>query len=59
MNTEKITQYGYSSALNKDGHGGIGGGQIAEIMQKYGGSVEISSGQIVAYTLTMPLASLY
>lgn len=63
MSTAKILQYGYSSVLNHNGHGGIGGGQIAEIMQEFGGSVEVistpESQQTVTYVLKMPLASLY
>ncbi len=63
MSTEKVLQYGYSSSLNKNGHGGIGGGQIAEIMQAFGGNVEVISTPnahyTVKYKLTMPLASLY
>ena len=56
-------EYGYSSALNQKGHGGIGGGEIAEIMRKYGGEVKILSTPeknfTVTYVLKMPLASLY
>lgn len=63
ISADNVLQYGYSSALNTNGHGGIGGGQIYEIMQKYGGSVEIISApekeMTVTYVLSMPLASLY
>ena len=52
-----------SSALNQNGHGGIGGGEIAEIMRKYCGDVKIVSTPekkfTVTYVLKMPLASLY
>lgn len=58
-----ILEYGYSSALNQNGHGGIGGGEIAEIMRKYGGDVKVLSTPeeefTVTYVLKMPLASLY
>lgn len=58
-----ILEYGYSSALNQNGHGGIGGGEIAEIMRKYGGDVKVVSTPekkfTVTYVLKMPLASLY
>lgn len=63
MSTGKILQYGYTSALNRNGHGGIGGGQIAEIMEKYGGSAKVLSTPddryTVTYVLSMPLASSY
>ena len=58
-----VLEYGYSSALNQKGHGGIGGGEIAEIMHKFGGDVEVISSPdnkfTVTYVLKMPLASLY
>lgn len=63
MSVDKILQYGYSSSLNTNGHGGIGCGQIAEIMQEFCGSVEVvstpSEFYTVTYKLTMPLSSLY
>ena len=63
INSDLIMEYGYSSALNQNGHGGIGGGEIAEIMRKYGGEVKIFSTPeknfTVTYVLKMPLASLY
>ena len=63
LDTDLVFEYGYSSMLNQKGHGGIGGGEIAEIMQKYGGNVEIISTPkkrfTVTYVLTIPLASLY
>lgn len=63
INSDLIMEYGYSSALNQNGHGGIGGGEIAEIMRKYGGEVKILSTPeknfTVTYVLKMPLASLY
>lgn len=63
INSDLIMEYGYSSALNQKGHGGIGGGEIAEIMRKYGGEVKILSTPeknfTVTYVLKMPLASLY
>lgn len=63
VDTDFVLEYGYSTALNQDSHGGIGGGEIAEIMRKYGGDVKIESSPekafTVTYVLTMPLASLY
>lgn len=63
INSDLIMEYGYSSALNQNGHGGIGGGEIAEIMRKYGGEVKILSTPeknfTVTFVLKMPLASLY
>lgn len=63
VNSDLILEYGYSSALNQNGHGGIGGGEIAEIMRKYSGDVKILSTPeknfTVTYVLKMPLASLY
>lgn len=63
IDTGLVLEYGYSSVLNQRGHGGIGGGEIAEIMRKYGGNVKVISTPerwfAVTYVLTMPLASLY
>lgn len=63
VDSDLVLEYGYSSALNHNGHGGIGGGEIAEIMRKYGGDVKILSTPekrfTVTYVLKMPLASLY
>lgn len=63
MSVDKVLQYGYSSSLNSNGHGGIGCGQIAEIMQEFGGTVEVISTPSdyykVTYKLTMPLSSQY
>ncbi len=60
---EQVLQYGFSTVLNKAGHGGIGGGQIADIMQSFGGSATVVSTPdkpfTVTYRLKMPLASLY
>lgn len=63
VDSDLVLEYGYSSALNQNGHGGIGGGEIAEIMRKYCGDVKIVSTPekkfTVTYVLKMPLASLY
>ncbi|MDE5788140.1 MAG: hypothetical protein K2H79_06330 [Bacteroidaceae bacterium] len=63
VDSELLLEYGYSTALNQNGHSGIGGGEIAEIMHKFGGDVRIISSPkkkfTVTYVLTMPLASLY
>ena len=63
LDSELVLEYGYSSALNQKGHGGIGGGEIAEIMHKFGGDVEVISSPnnklTVSYLLKMPLASIY
>lgn len=63
MDTDLLLEYGYSSALNHDGHGGLGGGEIADIMRHYGGDVRIVSTPddqfTVTYVLSLPLASLY
>lgn len=63
VDSDLVLEYGYSSALNQNGHGGIGVGEIAEIMRKYGGDVKIVSTPekkfTVTYVLKMPLASLY
>ena len=63
INTDLVMEYGYSTALNERGHGGIGGGEIAEIMRRFGGDVSVisSPGRLftVTYVLRMPLASLY
>lgn len=63
LNTDLILEYGYTSAMNQNGHSGIGGGEIAEIMHKFGGSVKIISTPdeqfTVTYELSIPLASIY
>ena len=63
VDTDLVLEYGYTTALNQEGHGGIGGGEIAEIMRKFGGSARVTStpdsDYTVTYELTMPLASDY
>lgn len=63
INTDLVLEYGYTTALNERGHGGIGGGEIAEIMHRFGGDVSVVSSPdkqfTVTYILRMPLASLY
>lgn len=58
-----VLEYGYSSALNQRGHGGLGGGEMAEIVRKFGGEVSVVSTPdkkfTVTYVLKLPLASLY
>lgn len=41
--TSSLLEYGVSTALNKDGHNGIGCNEIDVIMRKYNGSVKIVS----------------
>lgn len=43
VNSKDILAYGYSTKLNVDGHNGIGGSEIASIMQGYQGDVEVVS----------------
>lgn len=63
LDTNLVLEYGYTTALNQKGHSGIGGGEIAEIMHRYGGKVSVVSTPdkefTVTYVLTMPLASIY
>lgn len=63
LDTNLVLEYGYTTALNQKGHGGIGGGEIAEIMHRYGGKVDVVSTPdkefTVTYVLTIPLASIY
>jgi hypothetical protein len=63
VNENLVLEYGYSTALNHNGHGGIGGGEIAEIMRRFGGNVSVISSPdkafTVTYVLTLPLASIY
>ena len=63
LNSDLILEYGYTSALNQHGHAGIGGGEMAEIMHKFGGNIRVVSTPdkkfTVTYILTMPLASIY
>lgn len=62
VDTRRILDYGYSSSLNKNGHGGLGGGEIAELMHKFGGDVKVISTPkenfTVTYRLSLPVASL-
>ena len=54
--TASLLEYGVSSALNKDGHNGIGCSEIREIMSEYNGNVRIVSSPdehfTVKYVLT-------
>lgn len=63
LNTDLVLEYGYTTALNQQGHAGIGGGEMAEIMHKFGGNVRVISTPdkkfTVTYVLSMPLASIY
>lgn len=63
LNTDLVLEYGYTTALNQQGHAGIGGGEMAEIMHKFGGDIRVISTPdkkfTVTYVLTMPLASIY
>jgi Signal transduction histidine kinase len=63
VDTDLLLEYGYSTALNKNGHSGIGGGEIAEVVRKFGGDIKIVSSPekkfTVSYILTIPLASIY
>ncbi len=63
VNAGLVLEYGYTTALNQRGHGGIGGGEISEIMHKFGGDVTVISTPenkfTVTYVLTLPLTSLY
>lgn len=63
LDTDLVLEYGYTTALNQQGHAGIGGGEMAEIMRKFGGDIRVISTPeeqfTVTYVLTMPLASIY
>lgn len=63
LNADLVLEYGYTTALNQHGHAGIGGGEMAEIMYKFGGDIRVISTPdkkfTVTYLLTMPLASIY
>ena len=63
LNTDLVLEYGCTTALNQQGHAGIGGGEMAEIMHKFGGDVRVISTPdkefTVTYVLSMPLASIY
>lgn len=63
LNTDLVLEYGYTTALNQQGHAGIGGGEMAEIMHKFGGDIRVISTPdkkfTVTYVLSMPLASIY
>lgn len=63
LNTDLVLEYGYTTALNQQGHAGIGGGEMTEIMHKFGGDIRVISTPdkkfTVTYVLSMPLASIY
>ncbi len=63
LKTDLVLEYGYTTALNQQGHAGIGGGEMAEIMHKFGGDIQVISTPdrkfTVTYVVTMPLASIY
>ena len=63
LNTDLVLEYGYTTSLNQKGHAGIGGGEMAEIMHKFGGDIHVISTPdkkfTVTYVMTMPLASIY
>ena len=63
ISSDLVLEYGYSSSLNQRGHGGIGGGEIADIMHRFGGNVSVVSSPekkfTVEYVLSLPLASVY
>ncbi len=63
VSTDLVLEYGYTTALNQKGHAGIGGGEMAEIMHKFGGDIRVISTPdkkfTVTYVLSMPLASIY
>lgn len=49
--TASLLEYGVSSALNKDGHNGIGCSEIREIMSEYDGNVRIVSSPEEHFTV--------
>lgn len=49
--TTSLLEYGVSSALHQDGHNGIGCNEIADIMSRYDGNVEIVSTPDEEYTV--------
>ena len=51
INTTDILEYGFSTSLNTNGHNGIGGSEIATIMRKYDGDVQIISTPNEQYTV--------
>ena len=63
VDVDKLLEFGYSTVLNHGEHAGIGGGEISEIMQRYGGNASVISTPekkfTITYVLSMPLASLY
>lgn len=60
--TSSLLEYGVSTALNQDGHNGIGCNEIADIMERYGGNVKIVSAPndvfTVKYVLTFEKTKL-
>ena len=50
-----VLEYGASSALNDNGHSGLGGYEIASIMEQFRGSVEVLSTPNEEYTVTYKL----
>ena len=46
-----VMEYGFSTSLNKNGHNGIGCSEIADILKKYDGSVQVVSTPDEPYTV--------
>ena len=55
LDPEAVLEFGASSALNEDGHSGLGGYEIASIMEQFGGSVAVLSTPNEEYTVTYKL----
>lgn len=54
-NADMVLSYGYSTNLNESGHSGIGGHEIASIMEQFGGKAEFISTPDEEYTVTYKL----
>lgn len=52
---EEVLEYGRSTVLNENGHSGLGGYEVASIMERFGGRVEILSTPDEEYTVTYKL----
>ena len=55
LDSDAVLEYGRSTSLNEHGHSGLGGYEIADIMEQFGGSVEVLSTPNEEYTVTYKL----
>ncbi len=55
MDPDSVLEFGSSTSLNENGHAGLGGYEVASIMEQFGGSVEVLSTPAEEYSVTYKL----